>query len=233
MKKLFGIFFALIIFSPTCLAMNFSQPVKVGHAGHYQDIDSGGFFFEGTSQNNGDVIISGNKNSYGRGLASWGGGKDALYCEYDSYLSSDKNDRLKFGGKNNFVTEDGTGRDILKIESDKGITLYVLYRQFMYFSFLDIIGCRQDGTWVRYINFGDMEKRFFEGFSKKYMVNLAYGNHGDKLEYYYKGNFVYTKGDTVIVLYSLWKGWDRLQKGEFRFKWDEAAQWFGVEQVVY
>ena len=24
-----------------------------------------------------------------------------------------------------------------------------------------------------------------------------------------------------------------IKEGEFRFKWDEAAQWFDVEQVVY
>ena len=211
--------------------MRFSQPVKIGHAGHYKDTDSGGFFFEGTSYNNGD-IISGSK-TYGKGLARWGKDKDSLYCEYDSYLSSTRNDRLKFGGKNNFVVQETTGRDILKIESNKGITIYVLYRQFMYFAYLDIIGCRQDGTWVKYVDFKQLEKQFFEDLSKKYMIDLAYGNHGNKLEYYYNGNFVSTKGDTVIVIYSLWKGWERLQKGEFRFKWDESAQWFGVEKIVY
>ena len=212
--------------------MIFSQPIKIGHAGHYKDTDEGGFIFKGTSYNDGD-IISGSDNKYGKGLARWGNGKDALYCEYDYYLNSNRDDRLKFGGKNNFLVKEMTGRDILKIESNEGLTIYVLYRQFMYFAYLDIIGCRPDGTWVKYINFKQLEKQFFEELSKKYMIDLAYGNHGNKLEYYYDGNFIYTKNDTIIVLYSLWKGWDRLQKGEFRFKWDEKAQWFGVEQVVY
>ena len=232
MKKILGLTLMLMFIASNCLAMTFYQPVKIGHAGHYKDTDEGGFVFKGTSYNDGNIIKS-NNDEYGKGLAHWGNGKDALYCEYDSYLSSTRDDRLKFGGKNNFVVQEMTGRDILKIKSDEGLTIYVLYRQFMYFAYLDIIGCRPDGTWVNYINFKKLEKQFFEEVSKKYMIDLAYGNHGNKLEYYYDGDFIYTKDDTIVVLYSLWKGWDRLQKGEFRFKWDESAQWFGVEQIVY
>ena len=38
--------------------------------------------------------------------------------------------------------------------------------------------------------------------------------------------------DELILTY--WIGGKQcIGKGEFRFKWDEAAQWFSVEQVAY
>ena len=39
-------------------------------------------------------------------------------------------------------------------------------------------------------------------------------------------------GDTIVIEYVAGRR-DTYRKGEFRFKWDEAAQWFSVEQVVY
>ena len=44
------------------------------------------------------------------------------------------------------------------------------------------------------------------------------------------------QGDTIILEFkhtdSTIKS-ERETTGEFRFKWDDAAQWFSIEQVVY
>lgn len=50
---------------------------------------------------------------------------------------------------------------------------------------------------------------------------------------YYKN--YYCKEDMIIIEYDNYNpNTKRMYKeGEFRFKWDDAAQWFGIEQVVY
>lgn len=39
------------------------------------------------------------------------------------------------------------------------------------------------------------------------------------------------QGDTLVMKYRAWSSNE--EKGEFRFRWDENAQWFSVEQIVY
>lgn len=47
-------------------------------------------------------------------------------------------------------------------------------------------------------------------------------------------NNCYVQGDTVVIEYQVSAFKQGYHKGEeIRFKWDESAQWFGVEQVVY
>lgn len=42
------------------------------------------------------------------------------------------------------------------------------------------------------------------------------------------------RNDSIVIVYRRWH-WKGMSdpEGEFRFKWDDAAQWFGIEQVVY
>ena len=44
-----------------------------------------------------------------------------------------------------------------------------------------------------------------------------------------------SSGNTIAVVYQrVNSSTKRLtDEGEFRFKWDDKAQWFGIEQVVY
>ncbi|MBQ9572939.1 MAG: hypothetical protein IJR22_06065 [Acidaminococcaceae bacterium] len=39
-------------------------------------------------------------------------------------------------------------------------------------------------------------------------------------------------GDTLVLYYSK-AGMPARTAGELRFKWDDNAQWFGVEKIVY
>jgi len=47
---------------------------------------------------------------------------------------------------------------------------------------------------------------------------------------YFERNY-FVRGDTLIIEYKSLSGDKKI--GEFRFKWDEAAQWFSVEQIKY
>ena len=83
-----------------------------------------------------------------------------------------------------------------------------------------IIGKRQDNVWVKYIDIPDITKRYF---GKNRLISYSHP---------------VIKNDTIIFEHSMinQKPGGRLEfvkAGEFRFKWDDAAQWFGVEQVVY
>ena len=43
-----------------------------------------------------------------------------------------------------------------------------------------------------------------------------------------------TRGEYIIIPYCRWYWQGKsAPEGEFRLKWDDAAQWFGIEQVVY
>ena len=83
----------------------------------------------------------------------------------------------------------------------------------------DIIGRKPDGTWVKYLNTGKLLKQYI---GKDYACLIQN---------------VTTSGNTIIMQYKILEY--KLRRvtdgrcGELRFKWDETAQWFGVEQVRY
>ena len=81
-----------------------------------------------------------------------------------------------------------------------------------------IIGRQKNGKFVKYINTVDITNRYF-----------GCGKHG-------ASPIVYTNlqsvGNTLVVSYAT-GGFPKKTIGEFRFKWDDKAQWFGVEQVAY
>ena len=79
---------------------------------------------------------------------------------------------------------------------------------------------RKDGKFVVYIDTEEIAKRYFgedtNGRCKEWVTF-------DRLS---------CSNDELILTY--WIGGKQcIGKGEFRFKWDEAAQWFSVEQVAY
>ena len=89
-------------------------------------------------------------------------------------------------------------------------------------SHLIIIGKRQDGRWVKYIDSKNISKSYF----------------GNKDGYKEDGGIFYKQpicsGSTIIIPYCRWY-WKGLSsnEGEIHLKWDDKAQWFGIEQVVY
>ena len=205
--------------------MQFSQPVKLsGIVGTVFDPKLG-FSVENVTSNNG--TFSGtyrHGKCYSKGVARIGSGDDALYAHYD--VNKDWR-HTYFGGENPkntfplFVTNNYQGEEIHKINSNIGITLYAIWTGFEMPDATDIyiLGRHKDGKWVKYIDTENIRKTYFGenasvGFASKFVV----------------------KNDSVTLSYFVKESGRSFRMnagGEFRFKWDEAAQWFSVEQIKY
>lgn len=244
MKKFLGLLVMLMIIASNCLAMTFSQPVKTGFSVWWLQA-GGGMSVNGASENKGDfykreyngktIIYDGSDRNgsirYGKGIARWGNGIDSLYAHYNAYnIKNDAN--IHFGDKNinNTVPINAFvfGEEIFKITSDIGITFYIIHTSYDLpdEKWWTLIGRRTDGVWVKYFDSLNVTEKYF-------------GKQGNVWE----GKSICcdnfrVNGDTMVVEYSRYhknigKRGEFIKKGEFRFKWDEAAEWFGVEHVVY
>lgn len=216
MRKFLIIVMALILITTNCSAMTFSQPVEIGQAGCPDQAPYAGVVIKGASANNGNYWTKddpnprkGNMKTYGKGIARWGNGLDALYCRYNYETRS-----IEYGGQNNYIVNLGSSmRYISKIQTDEGTTLYSLFYGFHY-SDVVIIGKRKDGKWVKYIDTSIIDEQYF----------------GKNLFYMDRPNYkkIIAEGDTIILKYKIFK---TKSEGEFRFKWNDKAQWFSVEQL--
>ena len=228
MKKIFLILTALIIFSSNCFAMTFSQPVKIGGIGFPTQAPYHGYEINGATKNNGESYLENStliKNpfyTYTKGNAQWGIGNNALYCNY-LWDSKGSGSFIKFGGKNNYIiSTEGQYKRIYRIDTDEGLTVYSIV-SISGSEHINIIGRQKDGKWVSYIDSVILTHKYFGG---KQAYKASDGVH-------YKTPEI--QNDTIIIPYdfSSVNGRSITTKGEFRFKWDEKAQWFGIEQVVY
>ena len=233
MKKIFvAVVVSLLFVAQTALAMTFQQPVKVGRVSIPIQRGGYGLVIEGATYNDGSYFRKYIKDSigYDKGLAKFGDGDDALFFHYN-YGATFENSKSNFVSKSHFKFGDknvsntiadigvGSGGEILQIKTDEGITFYSI--RFMYqTSDLTLIGRRKDGKWVKYIHSKDISKMYF----------------GGKDGYREPNGVIYeqvtVQGDTLIMQYSRFETYRKFE-GEFRFKWNEAAQWFGVEQIIY
>lgn len=73
-------------------------------------------------------------------------------------------------------------------------------------------------------------------FANRYKIAQTY--FGGHIAYKQRGGVDYDEpkfqNDTIIVTYKNYTDIGKMiNQGEFRFKWDEKAQWFSVEQVKY
>jgi len=208
----------MCVIVPNALAMTFSQPVEIGWMG--MSPKGGGFTCKNELSNNGDyytVYIKNNRYSFGKGIAQFGNKKNILYVYYNVYKNGGK---VKIGGKNvtNTVEFPIINEWIYEINSDTGIILYPIRNWYGPDSEWRIVGTRKDGNFVLYINTMDITRRYF---------GLDVRNGGSPIQYDIPSCY----GDTVIIKYKHAAKRDFI--GEFRFKWDDKAQWFGIEQVVY
>ena len=84
-----------------------------------------------------------------------------------------------------------------------------------------LIGYNKNGDWVKYFDTDEIKKRYFgdkgSSFSRLFITDLKCNEN------------------TIFIYYERFD--PNLRKnvkvGEFRFKWDEAAQWFSVEKITY
>ena len=212
MRRFLGLMmFICLLFSGNCFAMQFSQPVEIGVTG-YKQAGGIGVMIKGATYNNGSYYTKfkkNNRNSYEKGVARYGNGKDALYVHYNF-----GKDDLRFGGKDieNTIANDYLIIQMYKINSDEQITLYPLYNTYGPELNYIIIGRRPDGRFVKYIDTNEITKRYF-GWNGEDISPIVYRN-------------ISTQGDTLIIEYQKRNG----IKGNFYFKWDDNAQWFGVKQ---
>ena len=232
MCKKFGLmlvmFAVMFLLSENASAITFSQPVKIGYAGIHDYQRVGGYYIEGATYNDGNVIHNGDKKTYGKGIARWGEGKDALYCEYEY---KNQGGGLKFGGKNDYLLNESLKREISKIDTDEGMTLYLLYYKYKQFTNLDVLGCRKDGSWVKYIDMDSIVEKYFGKNPRN--IDVVCGTEG--WENKDINNYITCKNNMIVISYHVFANNPRrkIESGEFRFKWNDAAQWFGVEKVVY
>ena len=215
MKKILVILGALMIFSSNCFAMTFSQPEKIGTVG-YSAAPNGGVEIVGATniQNYSSVK---NSHYYGKGVARFG---NSLYFYFnDEYFRKNFNGYTteltekvsRFGGtdvKNSvpiFTLEGET--NIYQIKNDGGIELYLAQTETGGGGSIQVFGTTKEGKWVKYFDTQDAIKNF--GIPRS-----------DYIE-----NF-FTFDDEIIFQYAPGR-WE--QDGELRYKWDEKAKWFGVE----
>ena len=219
LKNILGLILCLTLFSSTSFAMIFSQPVEIGSIGWPVRSSWNGIFVNGASYNDGHLVntTSQGYSYYDKGIARFGDGENALYCRYKYGV-----DGLEFGGKEQFICTLSTSTyNISRIDSNEGITLYVLKDEWYQSNSIVIIGRLKNGKWVKYVDTTDYIEKYFSSL-KDYAGASYYANTP-------KYNKVSCENDTVIIYYESGLDGD----GEFRFKWDDKAQWFGIEKVVY
>ena len=249
LKRTFVFVVAIMMFTASAFAMTFSQPLKTGFCVSYSQA-GGGMIVQNATANDGDfykrtyngktIIYDGLGNSgskrYGKGIASFGNDSDALYAHYNAYnISND--DKIHFGGKDikntipisSFVF----GEEIFKINTNEGITFYMIHTSYDLpdESWWTLIGRRKDGVWIKYFDTDSVTKKYFGNPAPVAHANVWSGQS------ICCDNFR-VNDNTIIIEYSRYhkSSGNRdnfIKEGEFRFKWDDKAQWFGVEQVVY
>ena len=216
MKKIFSLMLFVGLLSSNCFAMILEQPLKVGYIGTHPQSPIGGVGIQDASYNRGNYythLKKNNTDTYEKGVARCGKGDTTLYCHYDNggYI-------LKFGGENifNTIKFDGYSADIEKIENDVGKIIYVLCHYSVSHATgsvsYSVIGQQYDGNWVNYFSV-----------SGKFNPRVN--------DYPPAPSKFYCKDDTIIIEYKDYRAGKNVY--EMRYKWDDKAQWFGVEQVVY
>ena len=231
MKKfLLGVVLSLLLTANSALAMTFSQPVEIGRIGFPVQAPYHGYIVEGTTFNDGKPFIEKLKRNgepiktFANGTARFGEGINALWCKYKHTPQVISDNFIIFGGENDFVLNaDGTYKKIFKINGD-ALTLYAIYHNYCVTD-LKIIGRHKNGKWVIFIDSKKISDKYF----------------GGKDRYKEEGGVLYAvptcASDTLIVQYRRWH-WSNTggisdPEGEFRFKWDDKAQWFSVDHIVY
>ena len=218
--------------SSNCFAMTFSQPVEIGEIGIGVQSPYGGIYIKGASFNNGKYYTKWREDgkNYDNGMACFGNDTDSLYFHYNYDLIPWANKKTNYVESSRFGDKDksntvyvpiGAYGNILKIKTNERITFYSIRFEYCV-THLTIIGKRKDGKWIKYIDSKNISKNYF----------------GGKDSYKEDGGIMYKQpicqNDEIIVQYYRWhwKG-TSVPEGEFRFKWNDSAQWFGIEQVVY
>lgn len=226
-KLLISILCLLVFMNASVSAMTFSQPEEIGIISAGLQSPYKGYSISGAVSNKGvettkvwgtkerdwidfDPVKHGHR--YLKGIAIFGTNNYELYCNYDWEAY-----KVTFGGQNQAVASmDGFDAEIYKIENDKNLPMFCIYHTYKTSRF-SIFGKMRDGKWVKYVD-NTITDNYFRQTGGTKNIPLY--------------NKIRCESDTIVVSYRK----DHSSKadiGEFRFKWDNKAQWFGIEQVVY
>lgn len=200
-------------------AMQFFQSEKLGYISFYM-AQNGGVYFQGESNVNGKYRSSSNgagREYYGKGLVKYGSGHDAMYIHFDTSEPYHCNARVGSKEIGNTIEVFLQSDTIKRIKTDAGITLYVFDYSHSFQRFYTIVGVTPSGKFVKYIDARVITSKYYGEGAKK---SIQFQN-------------LICSGDTIIIPYAFYYGTYIENIGEFRFKWDENAQWFGIEQVLY
>lgn len=221
MKKLAGFVCALVLttaFSATCAAMQFQQPVFIGYMyGHKSGppAPANNWSFSKEVNVKKDAITLGK-------------GKTAMVFKYVlESVGGIQYRKIKsiFSGNGNVFPDETNGyispnHFVYQINGENGIVAYVDIEQgpAMEPNDLCVRGLWKDGKAVNYITD---------------VYQFAKGIKNASFAFKYKA--VRVMNDTICVPYSLGAefGEKHIRDGEFRFKWDDKAYWFGIEDIVY
>lgn len=210
-----------IIYSGTVFAMQFYQMEKIGSIGVSQR--NGGIRIDNFIYNSGKYFNKYDKNnttSYDKGFAKFGKGDEALYIYYNSYQKEPSRMRVGTEDVNNTIVMNMLWDSLFRVKASNGKVFYCINFAYGPDSQWCIVGCHSNGKFVKYIDTEEISKRYF---------GITTTQTGAPFVIY---NKLRCDGDTIFIEYTSAHR-DEGIKGEFRFKWDEAAQWFSVEQVVY
>ena len=233
-KKYILLFFIMTILPVNCLAMTFFHMDEIGSVGGNP---WGGFSIDGATYNSGTSFENGKFDYkwgklYEKGCAKFGKIEKPIYVYYDCSQSKYKKYRDAyspyFGDKDKRTTVklgagEGDCVKIYNVKNDGGLVMYFLVHQgcVVGAEVYVIMGYDKTGKFVKYVDTRQIVD--------KYLGKENFGMKGIFLGKYY------CRGNTIVIEYVDPRISHNYKSpvGEFRFKWDEKANWFGVEQVVY
>ena len=211
--------------------MIFSQPTKIGEV----TLPPMGFFdIKESADNQGKFCTDSaykHLKLYEKGIARFGNGIDALYFHYDSNkrvsTPSSKYPEIfsKFGSqdiKNTVQDLPGIPTFIWLIKTNSEMTFYMIEHGDAagFGSSCTLIGKNKEGKFVKYLNTYEIKDRYF-----------GEKNHRGIGDEWNKFSF---QDNTIIIRYGKYGSYNKFNAiGEFRFTWDDRAQWFNIEHVVY
>ena len=212
MKKILFLTIMLMFIVANCFAMTFSQPAEIGVVENY-GIIGGGYKFKGEVSNTGILYEINKEKYYKNGVVAFGKNEDLIYFHYNNKNYHDKDNIRNYGGKNlnnTFKATQAYGFKINQIKTDSNITFYLVYEwQFdVRGNKFALLGRKKDGTFVKYFDTWSISEKYF---GNNYMGNGSFYDNW------------YCTNDSIIIEYSRYKK-EKIKEGEFRFKWDDAAQ---------
>lgn len=221
MKKLASLISAIVMattFHVTCSAMQFQQPVFIGWMYGIKGgpASANGWTFSKEVNVKKDVITMGKGKTaivFKCVLENVGG---IQYRKIKSIVSGNGN---VFPDKTNgHIWPNHT---VYQINGENGIVAYV-----------DIEPCGAidpDGMCIRGL--------WKDGKAVTYVADVYQFAKGiEDAHFFFKDKAIRVMNDTICVPYTLKSGefgQKHIRDGEFRFKWDDKAYWFGIEDVKY